>query len=504
MRLIPFFSLLALASSLPLHALDIAGYVLDKAGNPIAGAKVCVKSDANSCVNTGARGDFHLAKAIAIRKQAPGHSGYDLAYRKGALMVRSPSAGPARLEWLSADGRRAWASSEIELTAGPNPVPLPSGLPHAGVLLLRLSTQDQSLAWKAVLASPAGNAGNPGSGGKAEAAGPTAIAALSKAAAATLEVSKAGYRTRSYEPASETETEAYIFLSLTSDAGLVFTGSFSRKVISIDHAKKSITTESVDASCDPADATRIIRDTVAGTQKYAIRDGQLWTWYDKECVGQQFSGTAADIVGKWTMIDPSALLPADLRVGCIEDSSYSEESPFETFSAEYTVTESLITGAVTAETCPGDYLGSLFALMFSGDTLVTTTKNTCQQVAFKNGKGEPAAFDFSRKTDYLHTAYGYGAKACAMDMDFGLNDKDPACPQGKELSDFLDCVTASGFSEAGPLAKQAGSALPRGEALPRVAAPALVRLPKRGWLPRNTPRGEEYISGVWKAAAPRR
>ncbi len=504
MRLIPSFSLLALSAALPLHALDIAGYVLDKTGNPIAGAKVCVKSDANSCVSTGASGDFHLAKAIAIRKQTPGPSGYDLTYRKGALMVRSPAAGPARLEWMSADGRRTWARSEIELAAGQNPVPLPSGLPHAGVCLLRLSTPDQSLAWKAVLASGAGYAGNQASRGQAEVAGPTRIAALSKAAAATLEVSKAGYRTRSYEPASETETEAYIFLSLTTDAGLVFTGDFSQKVVSIDHAKKTITTESVDASCDPADATRIIRDTVVSTQKYAIRDGQLWTWYDKECVGERFSGTAADIVGKWTMLDPTALLPADLRVGCVEDSSYSEGSPFETFSAEYTVTESQITGSITAETCPGDYLGSLFALIFSGDSLVTTTKNTCQQVAFKNGKGESAAFDFSRKTDYLHTAYGYGAKTCAMDMDFGLNDKDPACPEGKELSDFLACVTASGFSEAGPLAKQAASALPRGEAPTRVAAPARVRFPKRGWLPRNTPRGEEYISGVWRAAAPKK
>jgi hypothetical protein len=482
--------------------LDIAGYVLDKSGNPIAGAKVCVKSDAGSCVNTGTQGEFHLAKAIAVRKPGPGLSGYDLAYRKGTLIIRSPAAVAARLEWLSADGRRAWAVSEFRLAAGNNPLPLPSGLPQAGLCLLRLSTPGQTFAWKAVLAPGAASRGNAAS---PSAPGLPRITALAKTAAASLEISKTGFRTRSYEPPSETETEVYIFLSPTADVGLVFSGAFSQRVVSIDHAGKTIATESVDAHCDSTDETKVVRDTTLITQNYLIRDGKLWTWVDKECVGQEFTGGGADIVGNWTLIDPNALLPADLRNGCVPDSSSAEESPFETFSAEYTVSESQITGTVTAETCPGDYLGSLFAFLLSQDTTVSTTKNTCQQVVFKNGKGQSAAFDFSKKGDFLHTAYSFNATPCAMDMDFGLNGKDPVCPEGQELGSFLACVAGSGFAAMTPLAKSAASA----PALPamspdRPSSSKLVRLPKGGWFPANAPLREEYISGVWKAGVPRK
>jgi hypothetical protein len=504
MRLLQPFALFALASALPLHALDIAGYVLDKLGNPIAGAKVCVKSDAGSCVTTGTQGDFRLAKAIAVRNPGPARSGFDLAYRKGVLLVRSPSAMPARLEWLSADGRRAWAVSEVKLSAGNNPVPLPSGLPRTGVCILRLSTPDQSLAWKAVLAPGVTASGN------AAAHSSPRIAALSKAAGtATLEISKAGYRTRSYEPASETETDAYIFLSPTSDVGLVFGGSVVQKVVSIDRAKKIITTQDVDAYCDEVDDTKVIRDTVTSVQNYAIRDGKLWTWVDKECVGQEFTGTASDIVGKWTLIDPNALLPEDLRSGCVQDSSANGETPFESFTAEYTISETQLAGTVTAETCPGDFLGTLFAFLFASDTAVTTTKNTCQQVVFKNGKGQSATFDFSKQGDSLRTAYAFGSATCRMDMDFGLSDKDPVCPEGQELGVFLDCVSASGFADMAPLAKTASPApAPARPAmsLERRPAPAGMRLPTRGWFPRmrETSRQGEYISGIWKAAAPAR
>jgi hypothetical protein len=500
MRLIPSFAALALASALPLHALDIAGYVLDKAGNPIPGAKVCVKSDASACATSGTQGDFHLAKAIAVRNPGPARSGFDLAYRKGTLIVRSPSAMPARLEWMSPDGRRAWAVSELKLAAGNNPVPLPSGLPRAGVCILRLSTPDNSLAWKAVLAS-----GGSASGSAAAQAAPR-IAALAKAAGtATLEISKTGYRTRTYEPASETETEAYIFLSLTTDVGLTFGGSVVQKVVSIDRARKIITTEAVDAHCDEVDDTKLVRDTVATAQNYVIRDGKLWVWEDKECVGQEFTGAAADIVGKWNLIDPNALLPEDLRSGCVPDPSGSGETPFESFSAEYTISETQLAGTISAETCPGDFLGTLFALLFLSDSSVTTTKNTCQQVAFKNGKGQSATFDFSKQGDSLRTAYAFGSATCKMNMDFSLSDKDPVCPEGGELSDFFDCVSATGFAATSPLAKASAAAPARpGMSLERRPSAPGLRLPTRGWFApmRDASRREEYISGIWKAKAP--
>ena len=496
----PAFPIVLALSALPLHALDIAGNVLDKQWNPIVAAKVCVKSDASVCVTTGPEGDFHLTKAIPVRPSRQDLSGFHLAYRKGALIVKSPSAAPARIEWLTADGRRAFAVSEARLAPGNNAVPLPPGLPHTGVCILRLAVPDHVLAWKAVLA--------PGGSTSAEAAAPGSprIAALSKAAAATLEITKTGYRTRIYEPAFETDSDVIITMSQAGDLGLEFGGTMSVKVLSIDRTKKTITTQSIDVHCDLTVESQIIRDTSELAQNYALRNGKLWIWDDKSCTGEALTGTATDIIGHWTLSDPSALLPEDLRAGCIPDTSEGG-NPFETFSGDYNITESLVTAAITAEMCPGDLFGELFGyFLATEDTAIVTSKNTCKQVVYKNGRGESGIFDFTKKGDTLHSAFTYNTTTCGMDMDFDLSPKDPVCPEDELLGPFLACLAGTGFSDPGPLVKAAAAPARLPMSRERHALAVSLAFPKSVWpFPARDPgRREEYIFHPWKAVLPTR
>jgi hypothetical protein len=218
-----------------------------------------------------------------------------------------------------------------------------------------------------------------------------------------------------------------------------------------------------------------------------------------------FTGTATDIVGSWTMVDPNALLPADLRTGCLTDSS-GNESSFETFSAQYTISETQITGTISAETCPGDYFGSLFAYAFYADSTINLFKNTCKEISFTNGKGETAIFDFTKVGDTLHTAYAYKTSPCAMDMYFGLSPKDPTCPEGQELEHFFTCLEGSGFatSAVAKVSAQRSAPLPMSRA--HRSPPTFAKAPKAGWFAPLREAGfrEGYISRLWKLAAPRR
>src|SRR5437899_750145 len=101
MRPVPILAALAFAIALPIQALDISGNVFDKLENPVSGAKVCIKSDPTSCVTTDADGAFDLTKTIAVRNPGTGAGAFSLTYRRGSLIVRSPSAAAARLEWIN-------------------------------------------------------------------------------------------------------------------------------------------------------------------------------------------------------------------------------------------------------------------------------------------------------------------------------------------------------------------------------------------------------------------
>ncbi|HLP42322.1 MAG TPA: hypothetical protein VK465_12500, partial [Fibrobacteria bacterium] len=220
MRHVAVFVSWAFSAGLPALALDVSGKVYDKLLNPVPGAKACVKGDPNTCATTDTEGAFHLTETVALRPQRTGESGFSLTYRGGSLIVRSPVDVAARLEWLSADGRRRWAAHEADLTPGANAIPLPLGLPRAGLVLLRLFTPGQVLNCKAFLASGTTIAGEVSTGAPA-------IIALSKVAASALEISKAGYRTRTYLPAAETEFDVAIFLSDTADADTATAGGMA-------------------------------------------------------------------------------------------------------------------------------------------------------------------------------------------------------------------------------------------------------------------------------------
>jgi hypothetical protein len=482
---------------LPLSApaFDLSGYVLSKQGGPLEAAQVCLKSDAASCVSTDARGAFRISRTLALEPVEPRGKGLSLRYRGGGLIVLSPLAQTARVEWFTPGGRRALSGYTVKLSAGANALALPPGLPRAGIRILRLTAGDRSLAWKAVLASgPAAGAPSP------------RIASLAKAASATLEISKSGYRTRIYEPAAEVETDAYIYLSAVGDTGLEFDGTYYAKVVALDRAGHSLVTEYADAYCDTVDGSTLVRKTVRDTQAYAIRDGRMWTWEPGSCYGQMFSGTASDPAGKWELIDASAPLPGDLRADCVIDSSGGEGSPFETFGGNYTITDTSITGDIRAETCPGDIFGLLFGLLFAGDTTVTLARNTCLQAGFENGRGEAGTFDFSKRGDSLRIGYAYKSAACSLDLDFGLGRKEPVCPEGGEFEPFYDCVLASGFADVQALAKAAapmsreGSLPARLRPLPGEGGAGAWGKPVLG----GADGREVYISRAWKRAHPDR
>ncbi|HKP96270.1 MAG TPA: hypothetical protein VJ385_10970 [Fibrobacteria bacterium] len=439
---------------LPARALNVYGNVIDKMGEPIAAAKVCVKSDASQCVNTDAQGAFHIQTSVGVRGTAPESAPYIMDIRNGTLSLTSPTAAKARVEWIAPGGRAIIHEAAVDLARGRNALALPANLPGNGVCFLRLQTASLSLAWKAVLM---GSRTQAAAGAGAPVAG--RVMAVSKAAAAgTLEISKAGFRTRIYEPSSDPELDALIFLSAADDVSLSFTGNFHAKVISIDRTAKKIIEESVEAHCD---SSVVVGDTTRDTSLYAFKDGKLWLWTQGDCVGQVFTGTGTDPVGTWTLTDANAELPLDLRTGCTPDTT-TGASPFESFSATYVVTETAVTANVTIGYCPSDVLEPLLAEVFAKDTSISLAKNTCKQVVFKNGKGESGTLDFSKKDGSLATEFTYKTTTCSFTQDMALGDGDLTCPVEGNFIRFFICMAASGFAELGapPAGAKTSAALP--------------------------------------------
>lgn len=436
----------------PADALQVAGHVLNKVGEPISGAKVCIVAEPTKCVSSNGKGEFAINSSNAIRDIASARGAITLDWKNGSLSLHSPTSTVARMQWLAADGRRPLAIQDLNLESGRTILPLPAGLPNSGVIFLRLTTPDRSQAWKAVLA-----AGRPAEG---SAFSKPRIAALSKATSiGALEASKAGYKNRIYEPLSDPETDAMIFLSAADDNGLVFDGTYAAKVIAIDRDKKTVITETVDFECDEND--KILRDTVRDTTTYEIRDGKMYVWVKGECTGQIFTGASKDIVGAWNMTNLNGDLPADLKTGCVPDSSAVDESPFENFTAIYNISETAITGTVSAEICPADIYGPLILILF-GDSTITVTKNTCQHVVLKNGKGESANLDFSKAKDSLNIAFKYKTTTCEGYQDFSLSHKEPVCPEENTLMGTVLCMAGSGFVDTvgGPIGKTSAATLP--------------------------------------------
>jgi hypothetical protein len=435
-----FAATLALAL-LPARAVDVSGKVIAKSGTPISQAKICVKSDDSKCVTTDPMGAFHITTAAAIREADPRTSPYILGLRNGILSLDAPAAGEAKVEWAGPGGRILSPAQDMRLTRGRNVLAIPQGLPENGICFLRLRASGLTLTWKAVMmrgaASGRSPSGSPNPSGR--------IAALAKAAGtSTLEISKTGYRTRIYEPSEDPETGAIITMSATDDLGLSYTGAFAAKILSLDRAAKTIIVENVDAYCEGAD---VKRDTTRDTSLYAFVGGRFWLWTKGECTGQAFTTTSSstDPVGNYTLLDPAAELPADLKAGCTPAGG-SGDSPFENFNASYQVTETQISGDISVEICPADFYGPFFADFLLLDTNVTLAKNTCKQLVFKNGAGESGTLDFSKSGDSLRFAFTYQTETCLAAQGFTLSDQAPVCPEDSgSMEPFFFCMLESGF-----------------------------------------------------------
>lgn len=437
-----FAAALAL-SLLPARAVDVSGNVITKSGARIPDAKVCVKSDTTQCVTTDQMGAFHISTSIAVRESDPRTPPFTLELRNGILSLDAPSAGEAEVEWAGPGGRALSPVQGLRLARGRNALAVPKGLPENGICFLRLRASGRTFTWKAVMmqgaASARSKSGSPSPSGR--------IAALAKAAwTSTLEISKAGYRTRIYEPLEDPETGAVIRMSATDDEGLVYDAVFTGKILAIDRAAKTLIVENVDEYCDGAD---VIRDTTRDTSLYAFVGGKFWLWDKGECNGQVFTTTSSstDPVGDFTLLDGVAELPGDLKAGCVP--AESEDAPFDNFKATYKVTETKISGNFSLEICPADFYGTFFADYLLQDPNVALTKNTCKQLVFSNKAGESGTLDFSKKGDSLQFAFAYKTEKCLAARDFSFSNKTPVCPEDDgPVQEFFSCMSGSGFMDA--------------------------------------------------------
>jgi hypothetical protein len=447
---------------LPARAVDVSGKVIAKSGAPISQAKVCVKSDTSKCVTTDPMGAFHITTASAIRESGARTPPYTLDFRNGILSLEAPGAGEAKVEWAGPGGRVFSPAQGLRLTRGRNVLAIPKGLPENGICFLRLRASGLTFTWKAVMmrgaATGRSQSGSPAPSGR--------IAALSKAAGtSTLEISKTGYRTRIYEPLEDPETGTIITMSATDDVGLSYTGAFTAKILAIDRAARTLIVENVDAYCE---GENVKRDTTRDTSLYAFVGGKFWLWTKGECSGQAFTTTSSstDPVGSFTLLDPAAELPEDLKAGCTPADG-SGDSPFENFNASYQVTETQISGDISVEICPADFYGPFFTDFLLLDTNVTLAKNTCRQLVFKNGAGESGTLDFSKSGDSLQIAFAYKTEKCLAAQDFTLSNKAPVCPEDSaSMEPFFFCMLESGFLDtaaiglAPPAAAKTSAAVP--------------------------------------------
>lgn len=438
---------------LPAHALDITGFVSTKLDAPISGAKVCIKPSATQCVFTGTNGIFHIGDGnIGVNMPAPRADGFLLELNRGGLSLTAPFAAEARVEWTDAGGRNASAERGVRLGQGRNALPLPEAMRRDGLCFLRISAGGVSLAWKVVLLGSSGAAtrlDRKGSGVRA--------LALSKAMAApaALEVSKAGYRTQTYNPRFETENNASIILAAEDDSSLAFTRTYTTKVLAIDTAGKKLILEKLDPYCfsDTPGA-----DTLQDTSRYMVKGGKMYVWKTGECNGEILTGTGSSPLGAWTADEFFPELPADLKTAdCRSDSSAKKYAITTSFKETSSFTGSQRKDEITVELCPGQIYESIFDMVVFEDSTVTKTKSACKELDYTNGKGESAKVAFSQKGDSIHSEFVYKTKVCELTEPFGLVDFADPCPANDDpLGPITACLEATGFSTPDPSAQGTG------------------------------------------------
>lgn len=439
----PLFAVL-LSAWLPASALDIAGNVVDKLFNPIPMAKVCIKSEPSRCIDTDGNGAFRIADNLVGTGPAMAPRPYRLEIRQGTLFLSGPDAS-ARLEWIGAGGRVAAPAHAVDLAGGSAAVAMPPGLPGDGVYFVRLYAGGTTFTWKTVILGGSGS-----SAGGLPGIAPRAMALAKTAVTGSLTVSKAGYRTRNYEPLMEKETNVLIQLGSQNDSGFSYSVELEVKVISIDRTAKRIVTESISSECDETDA--IVTDTTRDTSDYAIRGGQMWMWTPGDCFGDIYTGSATDPVGSWTLSNMESDLPADLKEGCTAANPSGGSLAFESLTATQIISESKVTLYAGIEFCPGDIYTPAVGNFLLNDTAVSLIRNTCKDAAFENGYGDTATLAYSKLGDSLLGVFTFPsdtgpAQVCEFKQELFLIDSPPqACPEPSPLVPFVLCAINSGFA----------------------------------------------------------
>jgi hypothetical protein len=198
-----------LSISIPIRAWEISGKVTDRAGVPVAQAQVCVQGGANECTAASDQGVFTLTSTTAVRSLAAPLRDVTLEMAGGRLVLRSPRALDARLEWFTAGGRRLAAFPDLHLSAGINRVeaPAPSG---SLVHFLRLSQGNLQVTWRAALGGITGSAFVP--------AGSAPLFKTSETNTPAVTASKTGFKSRTYWAQNSTkDPNAWIILAAESD-----------------------------------------------------------------------------------------------------------------------------------------------------------------------------------------------------------------------------------------------------------------------------------------------
>lgn len=472
-----------LAAWLPASSLDIAGTVVDKLFKPISMAKVCLESEPSNCIDTDGGGAFRISDAQVGLRPSTAPPAYRLEIRQGTLFLDGPAA-KASLEWIGAGGKSAAPARAVELAGGRTAIAMPPGLPGDGVYFVRLKAGGTTQTWKTVIlggtgSAAAGRHGTP----------PRAMALSKTAVTGSLTVSKAGYRTRTYDPLMETESNVVIQLGSQDDVGFSYSVEFEVKVISIDRTAKRIVTESISTECDESDA--IVTDTVRDTSDYAIRGGRMWMWTSGDCFGDAYTGPGTDPVGSWTLSETEADLPSDLREGCqVANPPSGGSLPFDNFTATQTISETKVSLKAGIEFCPGDLYTPAVGNFLLNDPEVSLVRNTCKEAAFVNEYGDTATLAYSRTGDSLHGEFLFPSdtgpdQVCGFTQELFLFDSPPqACPEASPLVPFVVCAISSGFAvlpeSEGAMAKS--PARPGMQAITRERLRPAPKAPARGIL----------------------
>jgi hypothetical protein len=394
-----------LISSLGLaQALDIAGTIKNKVGEPIESARVCLQAAPGHCTLSNSKGVFHISEEmIQIRNPRRFQKDFNLN---------------AILKWFDSRGRVIYTDQNIILKPGQNTLVMPRVLAKEGQYFVQQEPQEM----------------------------PVKVLALSKAMLLSnkLIITKTGYKDKIYQPITNSETDAVITLTAIDDRGIILSLSQIRKVISIDRVNHVIITEEVNLYCDSA---TVITDTIQSTNNYAIQDGKLYLWTDGDCEGSSFTGTSSDLVGSWVLSEDFSILPVNLQTpGCYIDSSQYPLDFFQSPTGFLKITPTLEKSESMVEICLGSYYQYFIENLFNQNSGVKFTKNTCLDAELKNSKNETASLVYSQSGNEYNISFTFKNTTCSFSQNFNLDGSIPTCPMANPTTEFFPCMAQLGFA----------------------------------------------------------